>query len=66
MHIREMMLDGQADGVSGSSPSQAPAWNSFIRSAQAGNEIFGRLRGTTLTEQVVGFLERYRPAYGVR
>jgi len=47
-------------------PSHLTSCNRLIRNPQHRSEVLGRLHGATLTERVMGFLERYNgPVYGL-
>jgi hypothetical protein len=65
MHI-ESIPQARKVAASKYTPSQATGSNTHTRSAQERTETLGRLQGSTLTEQVLVFLERYRPAYGLQ
>ena len=61
MHTNKTTPNGKKVTVSGGNPSQPKSWNNVRRNALLRNEPLGRLQGTTLTERVMGFLERYNP-----
>jgi hypothetical protein len=66
MHTTETTPHRKEVTVFGGNPTQPTSGSNAKHSAHLRNEPLGRLHGTTLTEQVMGFLERYnRPVYSL-
>jgi hypothetical protein len=64
MHTNESIRRGTKVAASERTHLQAKSSNPHNRFVQGRTDTPGQLHGLTLTERVLGFLERYRPAYG--
>ena len=66
MHTSESIRLATKVATSKRTHSHATSSKAHSRAAQGRTETLGHLHEATLTERVLGFLERYRPAYGFR